>query len=106
MAFPTSSCTIFRTTVSKLFCLGMAASLPQTRILNGRRESKGRQRGDCAARRSALYRASRNEKVQARARLSEARLMPQFLATNSPVSLLTWIAPCAASSSSSTARSR
>ena len=48
MAFPTSSCTIFRTTVTKLFGLGMTFSLPQTRILDGGRESKGRGRSDCA----------------------------------------------------------
>src|SRR5436309_9832053 len=57
MASPTSSCTKSRITVAKLFCLGMTASLPQKRILDSGRESKGRGRRDCAARRSAVYRA-------------------------------------------------
>ena len=48
MAFPTSSSTIFRTTVTKLFGLGMTFSLLQTRILDGGRESKGRGRSNYA----------------------------------------------------------
>src|SRR5438477_6787730 len=47
MASPTSSCTKSRITVAKLFCLGMTASLPQKRILDSGRESKGRGRRDC-----------------------------------------------------------